>query len=118
MFTYLPHQGPHMRTAARRGAGRLCRLAAVLAAVTCGLLASAAIVPAAFAMVVPNPAGPGGLTPAAPAPATTVTVVTAGGMAGWQITLIALGAALVAAIAAVLLDRALAARRAASATTA
>ena len=39
-------------------------------------------------------------------------------MAGWQITLIALGAALVAAIAAVLLDRALAARRAASATIA
>ena len=41
-----------------------------------------------------------------------------GGMAGWQITLIALGAALVAATAAVFLDRALAARRAASATTA
>ena len=45
-------------------------------------------------------------------------MVTAGGMAGWQITLIALGAALVAAVVAVLLDRALAARRAASATTA
>jgi hypothetical protein len=39
-------------------------------------------------------------------------------MAGWQITLIALGAALVAAIAAVFLDRALAARRAVSATPA
>ena len=34
------------------------------------------------------------------------------GMAGWQIALIALGAAVVAAAAAVLLDRALAARRA------
>jgi hypothetical protein len=34
-------------------------------------------------------------------------------MPGWQITLIALGAALVAATAAVLLDRARAARRAA-----
>jgi hypothetical protein len=44
-------------------------------------------------------------------------VVTAGGMPGWQITLIALGAALVAAIAAVRLDRTRAARRAASATT-
>ena len=44
-------------------------------------------------------------------------VVTAGGMAGWQIALIALGSALVAAVAAVLLDRARAARRAASATT-
>jgi hypothetical protein len=44
-----------------------------------------------------------------------VTLV--GGMAGWQITLIAVGAALVAATAAVFLDRALAARRSASATT-
>ena len=50
-------------------------------------------------------------------PATTVRVITADGMAGWQITLIALGAALVAATVAVLLDRALSARRAASATT-
>ena len=63
----------------------------------------------------PQPGGPGGLAPATPA---TVSVVTVGGMAGWQITVIALGAALVAAVAAVLLDRALAARRAASATTA
>jgi hypothetical protein len=45
-------------------------------------------------------------------------VITAGGMAGWQITLIALGAALIAAAAAVLLDRARGTRRAASATTA
>ena len=115
MSTHLPHQGPHMRTAARQAAGRLRRLAAVLAAVTCGLLASAAIIPAAFAYGIPQPGGPGGLAPATP---TTVSVVTADGMAGWQITVIALGAALVAAIAAVLLDRALAARRAASATTA
>ena len=39
-------------------------------------------------------------------------------MAGWQITLIALGAALVAATAAIVLDRARTARRAAPATTA
>jgi hypothetical protein len=38
-------------------------------------------------------------------------MITAGGMAGWQIALIALGAAVVAAAAAVMLDRALAARR-------
>jgi hypothetical protein len=44
-------------------------------------------------------------------------VVTAGGMPGWQITVIALGAALVAATAAVLLDRARAARQAGSAIT-
>jgi lipopolysaccharide export LptBFGC system permease protein LptF len=41
--------------------------------------------------------------------------VFAGGMAGWQITLIALGAALIAATVAVVLDRTLAAHRAATA---
>ena len=51
-------------------------------------------------------------------PATTVRVVGAGGMAGWQITLIAAGAAVAAAVAAVALDRARAARRAAPAPTA
>ena len=39
-------------------------------------------------------------------------------MPGWQITLIALGAALIAAIATLILDRALATRRSASSTTA
>ena len=43
-------------------------------------------------------------------------MITAGGMPGWQITLIAVAAALVAAAAAVVLDRARASRRAASAT--
>ncbi len=83
----------------------------LLAAVTCGLLAAAAIVPAAaFAMVIPPQGGSGGTTGVTPLPATTVRVVTTGGMAGWQITLIALGAALLAAAAAVLLDRARAGR--------
>ena len=54
----------------------------------------------------------------APVSATTVHVVSSGGMAGWQIALIAIGAALLAATAAVVLDRARAARRAATATTA
>ena len=116
MFAYHPRRGTQPRTAVREASGRLRRLAGVLAAVTCSLLASAAMVPAAFAMVVPGPGG--GTAPVAPVPATTVRVVAAGGMAGWQIALIALGAALVAAAAAVLLDRALAARRAASAATA
>jgi hypothetical protein len=117
MFAYLPRRGTHPRTAARRAGARLRRLAGVLAAVTCGLLASAAIVPAAFAKL---PPGVEVVRTAHPAqiPATTVRVITAGGMAGWQITLIALGAALVAAATAVLFDRAVAARRAASATTA
>jgi hypothetical protein len=118
MFADLSRQGTHPLTAARRRGARLRRLIGVLAAVTCGLLASAAIVPAAFAMVVPVGGGGGETNGVAPVPATTVRVVTAGGMAGWQITLIALGAALLAAAAAVLLDRALAARRAAPATTA
>jgi hypothetical protein len=50
-----------------------------------------------------------------PAQAPAGGVVTAGGMPGWQITLIALGATVVAATAAVRLDRARAALRAASA---
>jgi hypothetical protein len=47
--------------------------------------------------------------PANAAPAATTVV--AGGMPGWQIALIAVGAALVAAVVAVLLDRARLARR-------
>lgn len=43
--------------------------------------------------------------------ATGVTVVTGGGMPGWQTTLIAAGAALAGAALAVLLDRARAARK-------
>ena len=85
-----------------------------MAAITSGLLASAAIVPAAFAMAVP---GPGGGAGAAPASSATVHVITTGGMPAWQITLIAVGAAVLAAAAAVLLDRALFGRRTASATT-
>ena len=108
MSAHRPHRGPHPRTAARQGAARLRRAAAALAALTCALLASAAIIPAAWAVnVIPNGGGD---------PAATVPVVAAG-MAGWQITSIALGAALVAATAAVLLDRAHTARRAASAAT-
>ena len=54
---------------------------------------------------------PNGGGPAVPAPA--VRVVTVSGMAGWQITVIAVSAALVAAV---VLERARAARKAASAT--
>jgi hypothetical protein len=118
MTTQLSHQGSHPRLAARTAGARLGRLAAVLAAVICGLLASAAVVPAAFAKMRPDGGPPYGAASVTPVPATTVRVITAGGMAGWQITLIALGAALVAAAAAVLLDRARAARRTATATTA
>ena len=50
--------------------------------------------------------------------APAVTTVVAGGMPGWQIALIAVGAALVAAVIAVLLDRARLARRPLAAKTA
>ncbi len=73
-----------------------------MAAVICGLLASAAAVPAATAAMTFFPDHGGASRPAVP-----IRVVTAGGMPGWQITLIAAGAA----VAAVLVDRALAARR-------
>jgi hypothetical protein len=93
------------------------RLAAVLAAVLSGLLASAAAATAAFARPVPPPGGSYG--PATgPVPATTIHVITTGGMAGWQIALIAVGAALAAAAAAVLADHKLAGRRGATASTA
>jgi hypothetical protein len=59
-----------------------------------------------FALLAENVMLPGGEAP----PSTPVQVIS-GGMAGWQITLIALGAALVAAAVAVHLDRTLAARR-------
>lgn len=88
------------------------RFLGVLAGLAGALLACAATGSAALAEQVP-PAGGGTGVPSAP-----VRVVTEGGMAGWQITLIALGAALLAATAAVLLDRARAARRGAVAASA
>ena len=83
---------------------RIRRILGVLAGLAGTLLAYAATGPAALAQQVPPAGGGTGLPPA-------VRYVTAGGMAGWQITVIALGAALLAATAAVLLDRARAARR-------
>jgi hypothetical protein len=84
------------------------RLAAVLAGLGGAALMSIIVAPAAFAVREPPPGGGG--APASPAPPDTVAVV-AGGMPGWQIALIAVGAALLAAVLAVLLDRTWAARR-------
>lgn len=103
MFASL-RRGTHPDTAAR-----LRRLIVALAVVTCGVLGWAGAVPAASASIIPVPAdGPYG-----PAPAPAVRVIAAGGMPGWQITLIAIAAALAAATTAVFLDRARAGRRAA-----
>ena len=103
------------------------RLAAALAGLAGALLALAAAAPAALARPVPLPPPPGSgwykhppLSPrgyyvryvahqgAIPVPGRTVVI---GGMPGWQIALIAAGAALLAATVAVLAYRAWTARR-------
>jgi len=93
------------RTRLRATAGRaqLRRLAVAVAALACTLTASAAVIPAAWAksVMIPNDGGPD------QAPA-----VYAAGMPGWQITLIAVASALVAATVAVAVDRARTASRA------
>ena len=82
----------------------LRRICAALVALV-GALLALATAPAAFAKPLPPPDCC--TTMQAPAP-----VLTGGGMPGWQITLIAVAAALVAASVAVLVDRAWAARKA------
>ena len=95
------------------------RLAAVLAGLAglAGALLAFTAAPAAFAKPVPPSAGSGAASPPFYPPVQIHTVVM-GGMSGWQIALIAIGAALFAATAAVLLDRAVAGRRRAAAATA
>ena len=83
----------------------------VAAAITLvGTVLALATAPAAFARPLPPPdcCATGANAP--------VTLITGGGMPGWQITLIAVGAALAGAALAILLDRALAARKAHAAT--
>ena len=94
---------------------RIRRLIAILAAGAGALLALAAASPALAATARVPVYGPPAAVAPAQVPAQVHTVIVAG-MAGWQITLIALAAALAAATVAVLLDRARTARRSASAT--
>jgi hypothetical protein len=106
---------------------RIRRLTAVLAGLACAWLGIAVAAPAAFAATrrfqPPGGGSPGTavvraplaghihhLVPQTPGPVPVHTVL-AGGMPGWQIALIALGAALFAATLAVLLDRARTTRR-------
>ena len=79
------------------------RMAGVLAGLAVALLGSAAT--PAFASQPP-------IGPAVPlVPPAQVNMIVTGGMPGWQITLIAVGAALLAATVALLLDRVRTARR-------
>ena len=84
------------------------RLAAVLA----GLAATVLVATPAFARLVPDPGA--GYVTSATSPAQVQVqyrTIVAGGMPGWQIALIAVGAALLTAALAVLADRTLAAHR-------
>ena len=89
----------------------------ILAAVAtlAGTVAALATAPAAYASLPPHGGSGGGGAGGAP---TTVPVIAAGGMPGWQITMIAVGAALVAGAVAILADRSWTARKAHAATTA
>jgi hypothetical protein len=80
------------------------RLACITAGLAGALLASITAVPAAFGSTSPGPAGPA-------EPLISTHAVVTGGMPDWQITLIAVGAAVLAAATAVILDRARASRR-------
>ena len=111
---------------------RIRRITAALAGLTSACLGMAAAAPAAFAQDVSSPnyqampaawvpeallhgedLGPvsGSGSAASPAARTVTRIVVVGGMPGWHIALIVAGAALLAAVAAVLLDRTWAARR-------
>jgi hypothetical protein len=89
---------------------RIQRCLAVLAGLGGTLLALISAVPVALAT--PPPPDPG--TPGV-VPSPVLHTVVTGGMPGWQIALIAMGTAVLTATAAVLLDRARAARRNATA---
>ena len=83
------------------------RLAGVIAGLATAVLAAVLTAPAALAVRVPPPGGTAGSPPVV---LQTHTIVQ-GGMPGWQIALIALGAALAAAVLAVLVYRARLARQ-------
>lgn len=87
---------------------RIRRVATALAGLAVTWLGLAVAAPAAFAETATFPADGG---PVGPGVSTVTRTVVVGGMPGWQIALIAVGAALIAASLAVLADRARAAHR-------
>ena len=86
---------------------RIRRIAAILSGLAASVLVTLTGATAAFAYPVPPPGGPAGPVP----PPLRVHSIVTGGMPGWQIALIAIGAAILAAALAVALDRARTARR-------
>jgi hypothetical protein len=76
---------------------QLRRSIGVVTSLLIGAVGLVAAAPAAFAMHVASPTGPAGVP--------TTTTVVHSGMLGWQITLIAVGAAVVAAVATAFLVR-------------
>jgi len=89
---------------------RIRRYLTVLAGLAGSMLAMGAAAPAALANLPPPEPTGAAAAPVTPAPL-PAHVVVAGGMPGWQITLIAIGAALFAATLGLLLDRVWTARR-------
>jgi len=90
---------------------RTHRLSLTLAGLAAAVLALTAAAPAAFARPLPpEVVGPTG-SPLLPQTRTVTQTIVVGGMPGWQITLIAAGAALLATVVTVLVDRARAAHR-------
>jgi hypothetical protein len=89
------------------------RFAVVLAGLAVAVLGATP----AFARLEPDQ-GAGYVAPASVPAQVQVHTIVAGGMPGWQIALIAVGAALLAAALAVLADRARAARRRTATTAA
>jgi hypothetical protein len=88
------------------------RLVGVLTGLAAALAAAVAGTSAAFAATgTYPPPGPVSHEPVAPPVLTQTHAAVTGGMAGWQIALIAVGAAVFGAIVAVLVNRALAGRR-------
>jgi hypothetical protein len=95
------------------------RTASVVVAICSSLLGFALFAPSAFALMVGFHSYANGRVPSLPGPQPAVSqphpavvhTVLTGGMAGWLITLIAVGAALLAATVAVFMDRARGANR-------
>jgi hypothetical protein len=89
---------------------RLRRFGVVLAGLGFAMAAFTGAAQASTAMI-PVPPGGDGLTSGVSDPSPIVRTVVVGGMPGWQIAVIAIAAALVAAGTAVLLERARSAHR-------